>query len=234
MTSSGFMNARIPLPLFQRVRTTYKAARTADWATSRGVYNIRPPSRLTGHRERAMRTAVYALAGLAAASGVSAFMPQTHFAGRAPSLRAARSARPAVSVGEALCATSTSAPAPSPLRYGAAAMRTACHRPRSASPGGARPAPGAAPGGGAQGGAYRESRLVGSVRGHPRPLHLRKQQGGGRRSAVGGVGPVCREGISVPTCALRVPRACRCLLIFASLSCAACAVPPQAPRWWAP
>jgi hypothetical protein len=181
-----------------------------------------------------MRTAVYALAGLAAASGVSAFMPQTHFAGRAPSLRAARSARPAVSVGEALCATSTSAPAPSPLRYGAAAMRTACHRPRSASPGGARPAPGAAPGGGAQGGGVPGVAPRGERARPPAPPALAQEQGGGRRSAVGGVGPVCREGISVPTCALRVPRACRCLLIFASLSCAACAVPPQAPRWWAP
>jgi len=159
---------------------------------------------------------------------------RTSPAARPPSALPARRARPSPSV--RLCARHPHPRPrrPRPLRYGAAAMRTACHRPRSASPGGARPAPGAAPGGGAQGGAYRESRLVGSVRGHPRPLHLRKQQGGGRRSAVGGVGPVCREGISVPTCALRVPRACRCLLIFASLSCAACAVPPQAPRWWAP
>jgi hypothetical protein len=46
-----------------------------------------------------MRTAVYALAGLAAASGVSAFMPQAHFAGRAPSLRTARAGRSTVAVG---------------------------------------------------------------------------------------------------------------------------------------
>jgi hypothetical protein len=46
-----------------------------------------------------MRTAVYALAALAAASGASAFMPQAHFAGRVPSLRA-RSVRPVSSVGE--------------------------------------------------------------------------------------------------------------------------------------
>jgi hypothetical protein len=58
----------------------------------------RTRSRLTG-QGRDMRTAVYALAGLAAASGVSAFMPQASFTGRAPSLRAGRS-RPAVSVGE--------------------------------------------------------------------------------------------------------------------------------------
>jgi len=50
-----------------------------------------------------MRTAVYALAALAAASGVTAFMPQTNFAGRAPSLRARASTRSAVSVGMLPC-----------------------------------------------------------------------------------------------------------------------------------
>ena len=55
------------------------------------------PSNQSG--KLAMRTAVYALAGLAAASGVSAFMPQAHFAGRAPSLRTARAGRSTVAVG---------------------------------------------------------------------------------------------------------------------------------------
>ena len=54
----------------------------------------------SGHK---MRTAVYALAALAAASGVTAFMPQTNFAGRAPSLRARASTRSAVSVGMLPC-----------------------------------------------------------------------------------------------------------------------------------
>mmetsp|Transcript_11824 Transcript_11824/g.10054 ORF Transcript_11824/g.10054 Transcript_11824/m.10054 type:complete len:812 (+) Transcript_11824:36-2471(+) len=52
-----------------------------------------------------MRTAVYALAALAAASGVTAFMPQTNFAGRAPSLRARASTRSAVSVGPRMVGT---------------------------------------------------------------------------------------------------------------------------------
>jgi len=52
-----------------------------------------------------MRTAVYALAGLAAASGASAFMPQAHFAGRAPSLRAARAGRSTVAVGPRMVGT---------------------------------------------------------------------------------------------------------------------------------
>lgn len=46
-----------------------------------------------------MRTAVYALAALAAASGASAFMPQAGFAGRAPSLRARASVRQSATVG---------------------------------------------------------------------------------------------------------------------------------------
>ena len=85
-----------------------------------------------------MRTAVYALAGLAAASGVSAFMPQASFTGRAPSLRAGRS-RPAVSVGERHFRKSASA------RHSAARnTHTGGQRRRRASAGPARP-----PGGGA-------------------------------------------------------------------------------------
>jgi hypothetical protein len=42
-----------------------------------------------------MRTAVYALAGLAAASGVSAFAPQANFATRGSALRATSDARSA-------------------------------------------------------------------------------------------------------------------------------------------
>ena len=49
-----------------------------------------------------MRTAVYALAALAAASGASAFMPQASFAGRTPSLRARASVRQSASVGQPL------------------------------------------------------------------------------------------------------------------------------------
>jgi hypothetical protein len=100
------------------------------------VYNFFPDSVLTG-QGRDMRTAVYALAGLAAASGVSAFMPQASFTGRAPSLRAGRS-RPAVSVGEFL------RPAPPSLQGVSAQQRrkqhahgwterTAC-RPRAGTP----------------------------------------------------------------------------------------------------
>ena len=49
-----------------------------------------------------MRTAVYALAAFAAASGASAFMPQANFAGRAPALRARASVRPAATTGHRL------------------------------------------------------------------------------------------------------------------------------------
>ena len=167
-----------------------------------------------------MRTAVYALAGLAAASGVSAFMPQASFTGRAPSLRAGRS-RPAVSVGEPLRPARHFCKSASARHSAASNTHTGGQRRRRASAGSAHP-----PGGeGVPQGAHLLWRLcqrsdipVGRVRARTDSLHGCSALPGGER----GAGPPVLRGRH----SLRLERPCGASLARSSLLSLLCVLRP--------